>query len=155
MKKGSKEFIDLLGAFERTVSAFPMIRVGGLAREKMDTKHAYYQDGKTNEAFICFMQGAAYKKADMLDVVNERDALRAELAALKAQNADLLKALQNLTENVVFYHRNGISDLKDAKADRNNAVKIALIAIGIEADPDLEFSDWQPSPAIAKARGWS
>ena len=79
--------------------------------------------------------------------------LQAELAALKAQNADLLKALQNLTENVVFYHRNGISDLKDAKADRNNAVKIALIAIGIEADPDLEFSDWQPSPAIAKARG--
>jgi len=84
MKKGSKEFIDLLGAFERTVSAFPMIRVGGLAREKMDTKHAYYQDGKTNEAFICFMQGAAYKKADMLDVVKERDALQAELAALKA-----------------------------------------------------------------------
>ena len=80
---------------------------------------------------------------------------QAELAALKAQNADLLKALHNLTENVVFYHRNGISDLKDAKADRNNAVKIALIAIGIEADPDLEFSDWQPSPAIAKARGES
>ena len=77
----------------------------------------------------------------------------AEIDALKAQNADLLKALQNLTENVVFYHRNGISDLKDAKADRNNAVKIALVAIGIEADPDLEFSDWQPSPAIAKALG--
>jgi len=81
------------------------------------------------------------------------DEAQAELAALKAQNADLLKALHNLTENVVFYHRNGISDLKDAKADRNNAVKIALIAIGIEDDPDLEFSDWQPSPAIAKARG--
>ena len=80
---------------------------------------------------------------------------QAEIDALKAQNADLLKALHNLTENVVFYHRNGISDLKDAKADRNNAVKIALIAIGIEADPDLEFSDWQPSPAIAKARGES
>jgi len=78
---------------------------------------------------------------------------QAEIDALKAQNADLLKALHNLTENVVFYHRNGISDLKDAKADRNNAVKIALIAIGIEDDPDLEFSDWQPSPAIAKARG--
>jgi len=80
---------------------------------------------------------------------------QAEIDALKAQNADLLKALQNLTENVVFYHRNGISDLKDAKADRNNAVKIALIAIGIEDDPDLEFSDWQPSPAIAKARSGS
>lgn len=83
------------------------------------------------------------------------DEAQAEIDALKAQNADLLKALQNLTENVVFYHRNGISDLKDAKADRNNAVKIALIAIGIEADPNLEFSDWQPSPAIAKARGGS
>ena len=83
------------------------------------------------------------------------DEAQAEIDALKAQNADLLKALHNLTENVVFYHRNGISDLKDAKADRNNAVKIALIAIGIEADPDLEFSDWQPSPAIAKARGGS
>lgn len=83
------------------------------------------------------------------------DEAQAEIDALKAQNADLLKALQNLTENVVFYHRNGISDLKDAKADRNNAVKIALIAIGIEADPDLEFSDWQPSPAIAKAQGGS
>ena len=77
----------------------------------------------------------------------------AEIERLKAQSADLLKALQNLTENVVFYHRNGISDLEDAKADRNNAVKIALIAIGIEADPNLEFSDWQSSPAIAKARG--
>ena len=81
------------------------------------------------------------------------DEAQAEIDALKAQNADLLRALHNLTENVVFYHRNGISDLKDAKADRNNAVKIALIAIGIEDDPDLEFSDWQPSPAIAKARG--
>ena len=79
----------------------------------------------------------------------------AEIERLKAQSADLLKALQNLTENVVFYHRNGISDLEDAKADRNNAVKIALIAIGIEADPNLEFSDWQSSPAIAKARGES
>ena len=96
----------------------------------------------------------AYAKHCLSEELREVFAIhKAEIDALKAQNADLLKALQNLTENVVFYHRNGISDLKDAKADRNNAVKIALIVIGIEADPDLEFSDWQPSPAIAKALG--
>lgn len=89
MNKGSKEFIELLNAFERTVGAFPMIRVGSLTREKMDVRHAYYQDGKTNEAFICFMHGAAYKKADMCDVVRERDDLLAEIEQLKA----LLKAV--------------------------------------------------------------
>ena len=70
--------------------------------------------------------------------------MQAEIDALKQQRDELLRALHNLTENVTFYHTHGISDLKDAKADRNNAVKIALIAIGIDFEPDLEFNDWQP-----------
>lgn len=67
MGTGSKEFYDLLAAFERTLkqSARIMLQNSRLDRGDIDMwpKGIFYQSGEVNNAFLAFMNGYQYAKA--------------------------------------------------------------------------------------------
>ena len=95
MKKGTKEFYAAQDCFDRTLKSFPMIRAADTAREGGSVSGVYYQNGDTNSAFICFLQGVAYAKCehvlplrrDVAEMVTEIEKLKAENERLKAGDA--------------------------------------------------------------------
>lgn len=80
-----------------------------------------------------------------------------EVTRLNARTAELESALNNLLENIAFYHAHGVTDLKDAMADRRNAMQKGLDVLSLGKLPQIDFHDWRgldwlgrPLPAGAK-----
>lgn len=59
MKRGDKEFYDIMAAFEK--SAGRLCGVGRLDKEAKELwgKRHYYQDGHTNNLFVAYLEGYA------------------------------------------------------------------------------------------------
>ena len=58
MKRGTKEFYEMMDQFERCMKSDKRIYCGSLTRESKDAGgRVYYTDGKVNDLFIAFMLG--------------------------------------------------------------------------------------------------
>jgi hypothetical protein len=63
VRRGSKEFYELMDAFERSRKTLPYVSVKTFVREHRSVSQAYYEHGEVNNLFIAFMNGYMYAKS--------------------------------------------------------------------------------------------